>query len=1284
MSTVYHDLGSGDFVQNWSDAGQITTNDDWSGVPSIMGYLGDIDAGSPTGVDPRTLTGASLGAVDVIANQANPNTLSSGGVAEFAVTNPSIALNGSGTADAPGIVIHLDASDRQDVRLTFNAVDLDGSADNAAQPVNVQYRIGETGTWTNVEGGYNADVTTGGAAGQTTAFDLTLPEEVNGQAQLQLRIFTTNAAGNDEWIGIDDINVSSAPQSSTATRVSISDAVVTEGDAGETVMHFTVTRTDNEGDFTVDFATADGTATDGADYTADAGTLTFAAGGDLTQDIAITIKGDVDVETDEDFTVTLQNLVNGTGTAELGDAVGTGTITNDDVDLTLISAIQGAGDTSSMVGQTVTVEAIVVGDFQNGDGDAARNLNGFFLQEEAGDWDADGLTSEGIFVFRGGTDVQIGDRVQVTGTVGEYFGQTQLTATAVTVIEAGAVADIDTMAQTVSLPAAGTSLSQDGDVQPDLEAFESMLVRVEETLTITEQFNLDRFNEIKLVAGDRPAQFTQDNSPDAAGYQAHLQDVGSRTITYDDGLNVQNAAIGNLDGFAGYDTASAPRMGDTVTGLTGVLDYQWAGNSGSGSTWRVRAVEDGANSFVSAGPREDAPADVGGTITACSLNVLNYFATLDDGSMTANGLEPRGANSAAEFERQTDKLVTALVTIDADLFSLVELENNFLPGAAGNALEYLCGQLNAALGGEIYAWVEPGMQFVGGDAIAPGFLYKTSTLEISAGTSIETLNDADLLDLGRGDLLSQSTIGALFDGENTSRNSLAVTFTEIATGGEFTAVANHLKSKSGTGTGADADQLDGQGNWQQQRELAAEALAAWIASDPTGSGDGDVMLLGDFNAYFKEDAIALLEAAGYDNLQATLTTDPYSYVFDGQTGSLDYIFANAGLAGQITGMTEWHINSDEADALDYNLDYGRDPAIADTDSPVRVSDHDPLVIGIDLIEYTRPTAGNDTIVANEADNRIDGGAGHDHIRGGDGDDAISGGAGNDRIEGEAGDDHIVISSEHPSQDGRDIYDGGDGIDTLDFSALDAGIRVSLKAGAGSYGVDSFSGIENVTGGAGADILRGDDQVNALTGNGGDDSLIGGDGDDLIIAGAGDDRLDGGLGADELAGGAGADRLEGRQGADTLDGGEGDDLLLGAQDNDLLAGGAGNDTLDGGSGDDRLTGGAGDDTLIGGQGADLFVFDAFDGIDTIKGFQVRGGTRDALVLEKKMFTGLVGESAADLFAEGFLRAQAVAGGTELQVDVDGNGDGFVTFAVFDTALTDTVLASQIRFTDSLMA
>ena len=92
------------------------------------------------------------------------------------------------------------------------------------------------------------------------------------------------------------------------------------------------------------------------------------------------------------------------------------------------------------------------------------------------------------------------------------------------------------------------------------------------------------------------------------------------------------------------------------------------------------------------------------------------------------------------------------------------------------------------------------------------------------------------------------------------------------------------------------------------------------------------MLLGDFNAYFKEDTIELIEDAGYENLQLRLD-DPYSYVFDGQTGSLDYIFASDSLADQVTGVTEWHINADEADALDYNTDFGRDPSIFDADMP---------------------------------------------------------------------------------------------------------------------------------------------------------------------------------------------------------------------------------------------------------------------------------------------------------------------------------------------------------------
>src|SRR5262249_1473662 len=163
----------------------------WSGVPSIVGYLGDIDAGSPTGVDPRTLTGSNLGAADVIANQGTTilnSATAQGGVAEIdGIANPTIAVNGAGTADAPGDVLYLVGTGRQDVRVQFNVRDLDSTTDNSAQQVNVQYRIGDSGSWTNVTGGYISDATTGPSlATLVTPIDVHLPSLADGQAQVEV------------------------------------------------------------------------------------------------------------------------------------------------------------------------------------------------------------------------------------------------------------------------------------------------------------------------------------------------------------------------------------------------------------------------------------------------------------------------------------------------------------------------------------------------------------------------------------------------------------------------------------------------------------------------------------------------------------------------------------------------------------------------------------------------------------------------------------------------------------------------------------------------------------------------------------------------------------------------------------------------------------------------------------------------------------------------------------------------------------------------------------------
>lgn len=220
MSKTYHNLASGSFIQDWSNPGLIITNDDWIGVPSIEGFLGQ-DITPATGTDPQTLTGDSglANDLDVIANQTS-TTLSSGGVAEF---DGTVALQGSGTADAPHLVFYLDTTGRQGVRVQFNARDIDGSGDNAIQPIAVQYRIGESGAWTNLPTGAIADATSGPSlATQVTAVDVTLPAAAENQAQVQVRVITANAVGSDEWVGIDDIVISSTPFSNTTAPALVS------------------------------------------------------------------------------------------------------------------------------------------------------------------------------------------------------------------------------------------------------------------------------------------------------------------------------------------------------------------------------------------------------------------------------------------------------------------------------------------------------------------------------------------------------------------------------------------------------------------------------------------------------------------------------------------------------------------------------------------------------------------------------------------------------------------------------------------------------------------------------------------------------------------------------------------------------------------------------------------------------------------------------------------------------------------------------------------------------
>lgn len=192
------------FSQDWTNTAQITANDNWSGVPGIIGYLGS-GLASATGVNPQTiLVDGTSTPVDVNAN-ITTTFFATGGVSEMEITNPTIALQGSGTARAPFILIGINSLGYSNVQVSYNLRDID-PLDNAVQQVALHYRVGSTGNFTNIPAGFVADATEGpGLATKVTPVNVTLPPDAGNQAVVQIRIMTTDAVGSDELVGIDDI-----------------------------------------------------------------------------------------------------------------------------------------------------------------------------------------------------------------------------------------------------------------------------------------------------------------------------------------------------------------------------------------------------------------------------------------------------------------------------------------------------------------------------------------------------------------------------------------------------------------------------------------------------------------------------------------------------------------------------------------------------------------------------------------------------------------------------------------------------------------------------------------------------------------------------------------------------------------------------------------------------------------------------------------------------------------------------------------------------------------------
>ncbi|MEN8239952.1 MAG: ExeM/NucH family extracellular endonuclease, partial [Actinomycetota bacterium] len=400
-------------------------------------------------------------------------------------------------------------------------------------------------------------------------------------------------------------------------------------------------------------------------------------------------------------------------------------------------------------------------------------------------------------------------------------------------------------------------------------------------------------------------------------------------ITLDDNRTSQNPDPAIHPNGGVFDLGNLFRGGDIVENVTGAMNYSFG-------KYRIQPTQ-GAD-YTPTNPRQASPDAVGGSLSVASFNVLNYFTTIDTGADICGPGESqgcRGADTVEEFERQRAKITAAIADINADVVGLIEIEN-FKAGGVDEPLADLVEGINDILGAGTYEAVETGP--IGDDAIKVAFIYKPATVSLNGAYAV--------LD---------SSVDPTFN-DDKNRPALAQTFTQLSNGESVTAVVNHFKSKgSNCDSLGDPDLGDGAGNCNLTRTSAAVALVNWLAADPTGSGEADVLIIGDLNSYDKEDPIDAILAGGYTDLVADFGGEfEYSFVFSGQWGYLDYAMANATLQSEVTGTTVWHTNADEADLLDYNTDFKAlaQQAIYEPNA-FRASDHDAVIVGLEL-DHTPP------------------------------------------------------------------------------------------------------------------------------------------------------------------------------------------------------------------------------------------------------------------------------------------------------------------------------------------
>ena len=521
---------------------------------------------------------------------------------------------------------------------------------------------------------------------------------------------------------------------------------------------------------------------------------------------------------------------------------------------------------------------------------------GYNIQDAAGDGDA--ATSDGIFVSADTTGVTVGNTVRLVGRTMELFGLTEITGVE-DFLDCGAGPAIAPTA--VDLPMA------------DREPVEGMLVTLADSMVVTDAYNIGNFGEVWLAADTVVPQPTNVYSVGDPALQALADENMARSIILDDGSTSTPAEVPYLP------AGGTLRLGDSASTVTGVMHYSFG-------VFRINPTVE--VTFTADNPRPATAPAVGGDVRIATFNVLNYWTTLGG----------RGASTAEQLAEQTDGVVSAIMGLNADVIGLEEMENDL----THTPITTLVDALNAAEGSTVWAWVGPVSDY-NDYPIRNEIIYRIGAVD-PIGDPV-TVVDGAFDDTAPG---GSSQLG---------RPPVAQTFS--ADGETFTVMANHFKSKSCTAaSGDDDDMSDGQACYNARRVLQAERVLQFVDELQTASGDMDVIVLGDLNAYMAEDPILTLET-GLTNIFAEMVDSPYTYNFFAASsapwigrGSLDHVLVTPEMAHKVTDVAAWQINGDEPNMLGWNT-----PATS-ADGPFRSSDHDPVVMGLRVATQFTDTVGN--------------------------------------------------------------------------------------------------------------------------------------------------------------------------------------------------------------------------------------------------------------------------------------------------------------------------------------